>query len=122
MSLAMGEGIKGSSVVFKPGANVSEEGERVWIGNNSGELMEADIGSQTVVNSRPNAHGRHEIIKIYRHYNELWSLDESGTLHIWGPDESGVPNLANGPHQTFRVPKGHVFSMVVGDELWHAVG
>jgi len=122
MSLAMGEGIKGSSVVFKPGANVSEEGERVWIGNNSGELMEADIGSQSVVNSRPSAHGRHEIIKIYRHYNELWSLDESGTLHVWGPDENGVPNLANGPHQSFRVPKGHVFSMVVGDELWHATG
>ncbi|KAK3325283.1 Endonuclease/exonuclease/phosphatase [Apodospora peruviana] len=122
MSLAMGEGLRGSAVAFKPGANVSEEGERVWIGNNFGELMEADIGSQSIVNNRPNAHGRHEIIKIYRHYNELWSLDESGTLHVWGPDENNVPNLLSGPSQSFRLPKGHMFSMVVGDELWHATG
>ncbi|KAM7184192.1 Endonuclease/exonuclease/phosphatase [Rhypophila sp. PSN 637] len=122
LSLAMGEGVKGSAVVFRPGNNVDEEGQRVWIGNSSGELMEADIGSQSITNTRPNAHGRHEIIKIYRHYNELWSLDESGTLHVWGPDESGVPNLSGGPSQSFRVPKGHMFSMVVGDELWHATG
>lgn len=122
MSLAMGEGVKGSAVGFKPGANVSEEGQRVWIGNSSGELMEADVGLQTVVSNRPNAHGRHEIIRIYRHYNELWSLDESGTLHVWGPDENGVPSLTSGPNQTFRLPKGHMFSMVVGDELWHATG
>ncbi|KAK3359738.1 Endonuclease/exonuclease/phosphatase [Lasiosphaeria hispida] len=122
MSLAMGEGMKGSSVTFKPGANVSEEGQRVWIGNNFGELMEADIATQSIVNSRPNAHGRHEIIKIYRHSTELWTLDESGTLHVWGPGESGVPDLLNNPSQSFRVPKGHLFSVVVGDELWHATG
>ncbi|KAL2025085.1 hypothetical protein VTK56DRAFT_87 [Thermocarpiscus australiensis] len=122
MSLAMGEGMKGTAVAFKPGANVDEEGQRVWIGNNYGELLEADIGSQSIINSRPNAHGRHEIIKIYRHLNELWTLDESGALHVWGPGEKGVPDLSLGPTQSFRVPKEHTFSIVVGDELWHATG
>ncbi|AEO63316.1 uncharacterized protein THITE_2108391 [Thermothielavioides terrestris NRRL 8126] len=122
MSLAMGEGMKGTAVMFRPGENVDEEGKRVWIGNNNGELLEADIQSQSITDSKPNAHGRHEIIKIYRHFNELWTLDESGTLHVWGPDEKGVPSLSQGPTQSFRVPKGHVFSMVVGDELWHATG
>ncbi|KAK0635231.1 Endonuclease/exonuclease/phosphatase [Bombardia bombarda] len=122
MSLSMGEGIRGTAVAFRPGANVGEEGERVWIGNNYGELMEANITSQSIVSNRPNAHGRHEIIKIYRHYNELWTLDETGTLHVWGPDENGVPTLVSGPTQSYRLPKGHMFSMVVGDELWHATG
>ena len=122
MSLAMGEGARGSSVIFKPGANVDEEAQRVWIGNNFGELLEADIPTQSIISTRPNAHGRHEIVKIYRHFNELWTLDESGTLHVWGPDETGVPSMASGPTQSFRVPKGHVFSIVVGDELWHATG
>ncbi|KXX74154.1 Type I inositol polyphosphate 5-phosphatase 8 [Madurella mycetomatis] len=122
MSLAMGEGLKGTAVMFKPGANVDEEGQRVWIGNNYGEILEADIYSQTITNNRPGAHGRYEIIKMYRHFNELWTLDESGTLHVWGPDEKGVPNLSLGPTQSYRVPKGHMFSMVVGDELWHATG
>ncbi|AEO56829.1 hypothetical protein MYCTH_2302198 [Thermothelomyces thermophilus ATCC 42464] len=122
MSLAMGEGMKGTAVIFKPGENVDEEGKRIWVGNNHGELLEADVQTQAILNQRPNAHGRYEIIKIYRHYNELWTLDESGTLHVWGPDERGVPNLSVGPAQSFRVPRGHTFSMVVGDELWHATG
>ncbi|KAK0739737.1 Endonuclease/exonuclease/phosphatase [Apiosordaria backusii] len=123
MSLAMSEGMKGASVAFKPGESVDEEGARIWIGTNNGELLEADVLSQSIVNNRPNVHGRYEIIKIYRHFNELWTLDESGTLHVWGPaDGSNLPSLASPPTQTFRVPKGHVFSMVVGDELWHATG
>lgn len=122
MSLAMGEGMKGTAVAFKPGENVDEEGKRVWVGNNNGDLLEADVQSQGIMNTKPSAHGRHEILKIYRHYNELWTLDESGTLHVWGPDEKGVPNMSHGPTQSFRVPKGHMFSMVVGDELWYATG
>ncbi|KAK4238727.1 hypothetical protein C8A03DRAFT_14836 [Achaetomium macrosporum] len=122
MSMAMGEGMKGTAVMFKPGENVDEEGKRVWIGNSFGELLEADILSQRITDNKPNAHGRCEIIKIYRHFNELWTLDESGMLHVWGPDDKGVPNLSLGPTQSYRLPKGHVFSMVVGDELWHATG
>ncbi|KLU88760.1 skeletal muscle and kidney-enriched inositol phosphatase [Magnaporthiopsis poae ATCC 64411] len=123
MSLSHGENVKATAVAFRPGANVDEEGARVWIGNNVGELMEADIATQSIVASKPTAHGRHEIIKIYRHFNELWTLDEAGTLNVWGPDEeTGVPNMAGSPHQAFRCPKGHTFSIVVGDELWHATG
>ncbi|KAF6819141.1 inositol polyphosphate [Colletotrichum sojae] len=122
MSFAHGEGIKATAVAFKPGNNVDEEGQRLWIGNNFGELMEADIATQSVIANKPAAHGRHEVIKIYRHYNELWTLDETGGLLVWGPDETSTPNLTNNSHQAFRVPKGHTFSMVVGDELWHATG
>ncbi|KAH6685407.1 type I inositol-1,4,5-trisphosphate 5-phosphatase CVP2 [Plectosphaerella plurivora] len=122
MSFAHGEGIKATAVAFKPGANVDEEGKRIWIGNNVGELLEADIATQTLITKKTNAHTRHEIIRIYRHFNELWSLDEGGTLVIWGPDEELTPNLDGPPSQTYRVPRGHTFSMVVGDQLWHATG
>ncbi|WYZ38573.1 hypothetical protein EsH8_III_000487 [Colletotrichum jinshuiense] len=122
MSFAHGEGIKATTVAFKPGNNVDEEGQRLWIGNNFGELMEADIATQSVVATKPGAHGRHEVIKIYRHYNELWTLDETGGLLVWGPDETSTPNLTNNPHQAFRLPKGHSFSIVIGEELWHATG
>lgn len=122
MSLAMGEGTKGSAVIFKPGSNVDEEAQRVWIGTSAGELMEADIATQSIISSR-TAHNRSEIIKIYRHFNDLWTLDDGGTLHVWVPDEqSYTPSLAGGPSSSFRVNKGHTFSMVVGDELWLATG
>ncbi|RYP54423.1 hypothetical protein DL768_000794 [Monosporascus sp. mg162] len=122
MSLAHGEGIKAASVKFKPALDVRDESTRLWIGSNIGELMEADVATQSIVASKPNAHGRFEVVRIFRYFNEMWTLDESGTLHVWGPDSEGFPNLNNNPHQTFRLPRGHTFSMLVGEKLWHATG
>lgn len=122
MSFAHGEGLKATAVAFKPGANVDEEGKRLWIGNNNGDLMEADVETQMLVATKNGAHTRNEVIKIYRHFNELWTLDDAGTLHIWAPGPDHVPDMMSLPDQSFRVPKGHTFSMVVGDQLWHATG
>ncbi|KAI8964890.1 DNase I-like protein [Daldinia sp. FL1419] len=122
MSFAHGEGIKATAVAFKPTSDIQDEGTRIWIGNSVGEIIEADVTSQSITESKTNAHGRYEIVKIYRHYNEMWTLDDGGTLHVWGPEIDDVPNLGGNPHQTYRLPKGHTFSMVVGEELWHATG
>ncbi|PKS05302.1 hypothetical protein jhhlp_008675 [Lomentospora prolificans] len=122
MSLAHGEGTKATAAIFKPAAHVDEEGARLWVGNNMGELMEVDVMTQSVVSIKPNAHGRCEIVKMYRHFTEIWTLDDAGALHVWGPTENGVPSLSSSPSQIYRVPKGHTFSMVVGDQLWHVTG
>lgn len=121
MNLAHGETIKMMSLAFKPASNPEDEGTRLWLGNNVGDLLEVDIASQSIVATKPSAHTRREIIKIYRHLNELWTLDDAGTLHLWAPDATGSPSLGN-PDQSFRVPKGHTFSMVVGSALWLATG
>ncbi|KAI1195627.1 Endonuclease/exonuclease/phosphatase [Nemania serpens] len=121
-SFSHGEGIKATSVAFKPGLNVNLEGVRLWIGNNIGELLEADVATQSIVGNKTNIHGRYEVIKIFRHFNEMWTLDEGGTLHVWGPDGDGLPSLNNSPHQTYRLAKGHTFSIIVGEELWYATG
>ncbi|KAE8440965.1 hypothetical protein EG329_006154 [Mollisiaceae sp. DMI_Dod_QoI] len=120
-SLAHTEAIKMVSVGFKPAPDINDEGTRVWLGNNIGDLIEIDVFTQSIVATKTSAHTRREIIKIYRHQMEMWTLDDGGTLHLWAPDSTGSPNLTN-PTQSFRVPKGHTFSMVVCDELWHATG
>ncbi|KAI8945021.1 Endonuclease/exonuclease/phosphatase [Xylaria longipes] len=122
VSFSHGEGVKATSVAFKPGLNVDREGLRLWIGNNIGEIIEADVATQSIVGNKTNIHGRYEVIKIFRHYNEMWTLDEGGTLHVWGPDGDGVPNLNNSPHQTYRLAKGHTFSIIIGEELWYCTG
>ncbi|KAI9822599.1 MAG: hypothetical protein M1827_000318 [Pycnora praestabilis] len=121
MSLTHGDTIKIVSLAFKPACNHEDEGTRLWLGTNYGEIQEVDIPSQSIVYAKNGAHTRREVVKIFRHANEMWTLDDDGKLHIWPPDESGLPNLRNSP-QTVRVPKGHTFSIVIGDQLWMATG
>lgn len=121
MAMNHGEGVRITALAFKPSAKVEEEGSRLWLGTSTGELIEADIQTQRVVDTRQSAHTKKEIIKIHRRGNELWTLDESGKLQVWPPDHSGVPNLRNAP-TTFRILNKHHFSIVVGTQLWVTTG
>jgi hypothetical protein len=120
MTLPHEEGIKSLSMAFKPAADLNDEGRLLWVGNNVGDIVEIDT-SQGIIN-KCNAHTRRDVIQIHRYLNQMWTIDESGLLLVWGPDSTGSPNLANVPTQTFRMPKGHTFSIIVGGELWHAAG
>ena len=114
--------MKGLSVAFKPGKTLDDEGKSLWLGTNTGEIHEIDVHSQCIVSSRASP-SRREIIKVYRHKKELWTLDDEGKLLLWPPDESGSPNLQYSYTSPYdRVAKGHSFSMVVGDNLWYATG
>ncbi|KAF2455646.1 hypothetical protein BDY21DRAFT_324299 [Lineolata rhizophorae] len=121
MNQAHGETVKVTAIAFKPAADADREGETVWLGTNSGEMYELDIPAQSVSVSKLNAHPHRQIIKIYRYAAEMWSLDEDGKLHVWPPDETGVPGLAQTPN-SFRLPKGHSASIVLGGYLWLACG
>ncbi|KAJ2905834.1 hypothetical protein MKZ38_004082 [Zalerion maritima] len=127
---------RGSAIRFKPAADVNDEGNRVWVGFSTGVLAEFDVATRSMVSRNTSAHTREtavssrrepraggpEIVKIHRHYNELWTLDTYGTLQVWGPDSTGVPNLDNQPHLTRWPGDSHTFSMVVDDELWYCTG
>ena len=122
MSLSHGEKeIKVTALAFKPGATVEEEGLRLWLGTNYGDLQEVDLSVQNIVQTRSNAHSRREIVRIYRHRNTMWTLDEEGKLYVWLPDDLGLPSLASSPI-SHRVPKGHTFSIVIKELLWVATG
>ncbi|KAL7795326.1 Endonuclease/exonuclease/phosphatase [Trichoderma ceciliae] len=122
VSLAHTEGVRATAVSFKPCADPDQEGSKVWIGTNLGEIMEVEVPTHRILISKAGVHGKSEVSKIYRHLNEMWTVDEGGNFHVWGPDADGEPNLNNHPHQTFKIPKGETFSMVVGGELWQATG
>ncbi|KAI9835235.1 MAG: hypothetical protein M1838_005358 [Thelocarpon superellum] len=121
MSLSHGDFAKVTSLAFKPALNLDDEGTALWLGTNDGDLLEVDILSQSVVFTKNGAHHHSEVIRIFRHAREMWTLDDEGRLHMWPPDESGTPNLRYSPHP-FRVPKGHSFSILVRGQLWLATG
>lgn len=120
LTLAHGENVKVTAVAFKPTNDASQEGRRVWLGTSIGEIHEVDIPTQTVINTKSNAHPRREIIKMFRHASELWTLDDEGKLHVWS-GQNGMPSLDSNP-RSFRTPRGHSCSLIVGSHLWFATG
>ncbi|KAF8442650.1 Endonuclease/exonuclease/phosphatase [Terfezia claveryi] len=121
MSLSHGETTKITAVAFKPSVDVLDEGTVLWLGTSNGELLEVDIATQRVIESRASAHTKKEIVRIHRCGYELWTLDEGGKLQVWAPGPDGIPNLRNSP-TTFRVNNKHTYSLVVGSQLWIGAG
>ncbi|KAL1297772.1 hypothetical protein AAFC00_006309 [Neodothiora populina] len=121
LTLAHAEGIKITALAFKPTPDPNEEGNRLWLGSSIGEIHEIDIPTQSVVFTKNNAHPRKEIVKLYRHASQLWSLDTDGGLAVWSAGRDGTPNLDTMP-QIFRTVKGHNCSIIVNSQLWLASG
>lgn len=110
-----------TALAFKPGGSTEDEGLRIWLGTNYGDIQEVDIPSQTVLHIKSAAHSRREIIKIFRYQNTMWTLDDDGRLNIWPAGETGLPSLQCNPVPR-RVSKGHSFSLIIQDALWVATG
>jgi WD40 repeat protein len=121
LTLSHGDNVKVTALAFAPTADAENEGQRLWLGTNIGEIHEVDIPSQSIVRTKSNAHPRREIIRIFRHASELWSLDDDGKLNVWSPGSAGMPSLDTVP-TTFRAMRGHSCSVIVGGHLWLAAG
>lgn len=122
LSLGHGEKeIRVTALAFKPGTNAREEGSRLWLGTNNGDIQEVDIATQSFIYTKSGVHDRREIIKIYRHQSSMWTLDDGGKLCVWPGDETGLPDLQRSPF-SHKVPKGHTFSITIQDTLWIATG
>lgn len=122
LSLTLGErDVRATAIAFKPAARPEEEGSRLWIGTNHGSLHEIDVMSHRAVFSGPSPHNGREVSRIHRYQNTMWTLDEDGTLHVWPPDSTGLPTMEGRP-VTWKLPKGHSFSMVIAGVLWVAAG
>jgi len=121
LSMTHGEGVKITALCFRPSRDSKTEGNYLWLGTNWGEMLEVDISLRKTVSSNNELHARREIIRIYRHAAELWSLDDEGKLVVWPVDAGGSPLLSNGALNP-RLPRGHTASLVVDNHLWLVTG
>lgn len=113
------ERAKVTAVAFKPNKDANKEGERIWLGTNFGEIIELDIPTGTIVRAK-QAHKK-DVVRIYRHASNMWSLDESGKVLIWPPDVGGSPSLSL-TASSFSIKPGHNVSVLTGNKLWLAIG
>lgn len=121
MEVSHGDTVKATALAFRPAKDVEDEGKRLWLGMNTGEMHEIDIPTQSVVCTKSTAHKGAPVVKIFRYASEMWSLDDEGKLHIWPPDDTGSPTLQQTPC-AYRVRSGHSFAMISGSQLWLAYG
>ncbi|EME43470.1 hypothetical protein DOTSEDRAFT_89316 [Dothistroma septosporum NZE10] len=115
------QNVKVTSIVFKPSPDIEDEGKRMWLGTNSGDIHEVDIPLQRIVKTKVNAHARKEVIRMFRYASELWTMDDGGDLYVWRPDDNGMPSL-DSQSNNWRVPKNQSFAMATGRQLWIAAG
>lgn len=121
-SIKHAEGVKVTAMAWKPMKDVTEEGNRLWLGTNMGDIWELDIPSRQIVHQKPGAHARGEVVNIFRHGSDLWSLDNDGTLKHWRPSSrDGVASL-DAPTVSYHIPRGQSVSIVIGNSLWLASG
>lgn len=121
LSMSHGEQVRITAVSFKPARQLEDDGLKVWLGTNWGELHELDIALKRVTAINEHAHSRREIVEIHRKTAEIWTRDNEGKLIVWPPEADGSPSLENGVLNG-RVPRGCTTSIVVDDQLWLANG
>ena len=110
-----------TAMAFKPAISVDEEGQVVWLGNTYGEIFEVDLKRRGAWLAESRAHGGREVVKIHRYQSSMWTLDEDGKLYIWSANERGVPDLRS-PPASYRLARGHTFSILIKERLWLACG
>ncbi|KAF2153495.1 DNase I-like protein [Myriangium duriaei CBS 260.36] len=121
-SIDHGDGVKVTAMAWKPMKDVKDEGCRLWLGTNMGDILELDIPSRHIVNTRHAAHASGEIIKIFRHGSDLWSIDDAGRMNNWRPSSHNTVASLDANPIGYNMPRGHSTSIVVGNCLWVAIG
>lgn len=121
-SLIHGENVRVTSMCWKPARELIDNDKRMWLGTGDGTLLELDVAAGATVHDRSHVHPRAQVIKIYRHAADMFTLDEDGRLLTWrAKADQHAPSLGDTP-MTFRVQRGHTASIAVRNQLWIASG
>lgn len=113
--------VRYTAIAFKPSHKSADEGSRVWLGTSHGNLQEVDILSRSITSTRTGPHERREIVRIHRHQNAMWTIDDGGKLCTWLGQTDGLPSLHGTPN-VHHVQKNHTCSLTIEDRLWLASG
>lgn len=113
--------VRYTAMAFKPGHKSADEGSRLWLGTSYGDLQEVDILSQSIISTMTSPHEKREIVRIHRHQNAMWTIDDGGKLCMWLGQADGLPSLQATPN-VYRVQKNHTCSLIIEGNLWFASG
>ncbi|KAK4053753.1 hypothetical protein OIV83_001409 [Microbotryomycetes sp. JL201] len=95
---------------------LSKGGDTVWVGTETGEMLQIDTGNMTLTEHRTDAH-RSSIKLIQRCGNGMVSLDQDGILVHWHGSAQFFASLRS-PSTRFKLPAKPSFVQLLHDQLW----
>ena len=112
-----------TAMCFRPVADPADEGRYLWCGTKDGHLWELDIRTGTVTDRRAFVHAA-VVTNIFRHQQQVLTLDESGKLHVFEvvrtvgsatpKDARTISNLI----RSFRITEKFTFAKMICGKLW----
>ncbi|WRT68300.1 uncharacterized protein IL334_005276 [Kwoniella shivajii] len=108
-----------TTMCFRPGATLAEEGRYLWCGTKDGHLWELDISTGAITSTKASAHN-FPVSHLFRHRNNLISIDESGKMLVYeiADVEGKSPTLS----RTLRIAEKFTFAKMICGKLWTSSG
>lgn len=111
-----------TSMEFRPAEIEAEHGRFLWLGGRDGTLWELDIYTGVVASIRPAAHGN-VVTHVFRHGNNMVTIDENGKALVFSPEADGFGNmLAHSQPRVARISDKQGFVKMIGGMLWTSGG
>ncbi|KAI0693505.1 DNase I-like protein [Cytidiella melzeri] len=107
-----------TSLAFRSVERDAERGSYLWLGTKDGHLVELDVRAGLVTGMKLAIHS-HAVTHMFRHGNQMVTLDETGKVLIFTPDTPGVdPGLSATQPRVVRIAEKQEFAKILGGKLW----
>lgn len=110
--------LKVTSMEFRPAMRDADRGSYLWIGTKDGHLLELDIRNGLATGMKLAVHS-HTVTNIFRHGRNMVTVDETGKVLVFAPDEQGDDvRLAYTTPRVMRIAEKQNFAKMLGGWLW----
>ncbi|KAG0016609.1 hypothetical protein BGZ80_009085 [Entomortierella chlamydospora] len=113
---------KPSALLFTQSRRPESLGQYLWAGWSEGSLQIIDTKTMEVVEKKRAAHKGGCITQIIRNKSQVWTVDDAGTVFVWGEDTMLCRPTIHTPVLSLTIPPKQVCAIAVQDMLWSSDG
>ncbi|KAG0096945.1 hypothetical protein BGZ93_003736 [Podila epicladia] len=113
---------KPTALLFTQSRRPEALGQYLWAGWSEGSLQVVDTRTREVVEKRRAAHKGGSVSHIIRCKNQVWTLDDTGSIFIWAEDTMLGRCTLQSPLQSLTTQPKQVCAIAVLDMMWSSEG
>lgn len=113
---------KPTALMFTQSRRPDALGQYLWAGWSEGSLQVIDTRTREVVEKRRAAHKGGSVSHIIRCKNQVWTLDDTGSIFVWAEDTMLGRCTIQSPLQSLTTQPKQVCAIAVLDMMWSSEG